>query len=240
MQPFIEVKQGTQQILLNGLPLTDLFTVLTFCLLIVTIIVSIRALKETARSNILSSSPVLVLKYVSGREQDSIQAENVGHGAALNVRVESFYTTFLNDMMHIKGEKVVSNKTVHTELKFEPIDILLEGKSVPFDTSKSKGDGFYGPDMLAHVMMTQKGKLTFRLRYSDISGVRYISKITISKNRIKVAGHPRKFNILRRITYGLYIMSEKMLMVFMHWPLASFKQRKLNKEIKNNYETKER
>lgn len=232
----IQVKSGTEQILLNGLPLTDLFTVLTFFLLIITIAVSVRALKETARSNILSSSPVLVLKYslAKGLGSDSIHVENVGHGAALNVRVESYYTTFLDDMTYIKGDKVMPNKPIHAILKFEPVDLVLEGKTVPFDTSKSRGGGFFTTDILTHHMMSQKGKLTFRLRYSDITGTQYISKIIISQNRIRVVGHPKRYNAFRKILYFFYLCYEWIRMVTVFRPVAMFRQIKVNKEIKEN------
>jgi len=236
MQSLFEVKNGTEQILLSGLPLTDLLTVLTFLLLIITIIVSVRALKETARSNILSSSPVLVLKYLLTRnEHDAIQVENVGHGTALNVRVESYYTTFLDDVMFIKGSTIKSNKPIHAILRFQPIDLLLEGKTLAFDTSKSKGSGFFTPEILANQMMTQRGKLTFRLRYSDITGAQYISKITISQNRIRVAGHPKRYNTLRKVIYVFYLCKEKIKMITIFWPIAYYRQRKVNRELKEKH-----
>ncbi len=235
MTPMIfQVKNGAEQILLNGWPLTDLFTMFTFFLLIITIVVSLRALRETARSNILSSSPVLVLRYSVVGGGGSVQVENVGHGAALNVRVENYYTTYLDDMTFIKGDKVMPNKSIHAVLKFEPVDLVLEGKTVPFDMSNSRVGGFFTPGILAHSMMSQK-KLTFRLRYSDITGTQYISKITISQNRIRVVGHLKRYNVFRKILYVIYLCYEWIRMVTVFRPMAKFRQAKVNRERRENY-----
>jgi len=234
----LQVKSGTEQILLNNVPLTDLFTVLTFCLLLVTIIVSVRALRENARSNILSSSPVLVLKYVTTRGSlgEAIDVENVGHGAALNVRVENYYTTFLDDMMIIEGNRVHLNKPINAVLRFNPVDLVLEGKTASFDISRSRGGGFFTAEILAHQMMNVRKKLTFRIRYSDIAGVQYISKITISQNHIRVVGHPKRYNLARKLIYYLYLIEEQIRMRLIYRPISRFKQLKVNKQMQESYD----
>lgn len=228
-----EIKSSTQQILLNGLPLTDLSTVLTFFLLVLTIIVSVRALKETARSNVLSSSPVLVLKYFAAEDlENTLRVENVGHGVALNIRVESFHATFLDDIQYRKAGKLVSNRPIHAVLKVEPVDLLLEGKTVSLDLSKSRGGGMITSDLVVYEMMKQKKEITLRLRYSDITGVSYISKVKISQNRIRVGGCPKKYSIIRKVAFAFYLCFDMMRLLIFR-VRAEFDQRKVNQELGN-------
>lgn len=179
----------------------------------------------------MSASPVLVLGCVSNSESDNIHIENVGHGAALNIKVDSYYLTFNDDMTYIEGDQVIPNKPIHTVLKFAPVDLLLTDKTTALDTSKSKCEGLISPEFLAFEMMNQKKKLIFRLRYSGISGVEYISKISISRNQIRVVGHTRRYNLWRKFLYLLFLVRERVWMAVYVWPMARWSQKKVNREI---------
>jgi hypothetical protein len=218
------------QVLIFGVPSADITGAVSLFLVVVAVVISLRALRETARANILNSLPIIVARYDDShpRNDGKIFIQNMGMGTALNIRIDNFYNSIMNDAV---SPTKTPNKPQHAILKFTPIDMLRSGKEVGLDTSSSKIDGIIDADILTYLIFNQGNKniLKFHIRYSDTSGTEYISRIDILDGGSKVAGAPKRYGLKRRITYGLFRLSE-LLKVWIVRFVINNKQRNFNKQ----------
>jgi hypothetical protein len=182
------------QLLIWGVPVSDFLTILTFLLLIVTIFISVAALRESSRANTLSSLPVLILKYVTTSAEAKMYVENIGHGSALDIKVDKFYTAYVDNILF-------PDKAVQVILTSKPIDILRAGESEALDTSGSKVGDFIGEDDIVYNIFNQQDKVTFYIRHSDISGTKYVSKVQVTKNSVDIIGNPKRYTLRQKVIY---------------------------------------
>jgi hypothetical protein len=234
VEHLFQIQEGSRQLLVYGIPAADTLSIATFLLLIPTILISMRALRESARSNALSSLPIIVLKYSRGRirgQPDKIYVENIGNGAALDIKVDNYYTAFVDNVFFADNPQ-------YANIKFGKTDILRPSEEKPLDTSKSKIDqGFVDLQTVVHQLFHNQKNLIFNLRYSDVSGTRYISKIRISPSQVHIVGSPKKYSALYKIRYGLHLIREFFIVKYGHMR-AHFDQRKVNKENSKKIENK--
>lgn len=217
------------QLLVDKIPVSDLVGIATFLILPITIFISFKALRETSRANILSYLPVLVLEYVVdnsvGKPQgDKVVVRNIGHGAAVSIKVDNYYISYIDDMSPMR-------KAQHLRVKFGSVDLLQPNTSRPLETLVSN-PSFIGEDLVIYRIFNHDSKITFHIRYSDVSGTRYISKIRISRSKIEVMGVPKKFNILRNFLYRIFLLSEKFILIFRRLQ-AEKEQREFNMKIED-------
>lgn len=167
-----------------GWPLGDAIGGITFLVVVWALYASLRAASETSRSNILAHVPVLTLKYDVRR--DEAKLVNVGHGSAVNVRVDNFYQWWADDSFNLYG----LTKTV-----FERVGLLKQDEEVAL---KNRSIGTADPFGLATFTMfsAREKSLIFAIRFSDLSGVRFITKVKLHNNEVEVILFPRRLNFL--------------------------------------------
>jgi len=183
------------QLLIKDIPASDIVGIATFLVLVVTLFISLKALREAGRANTLSFLPVVVMGYeeskVNSKETESrVIVRNIGHGAALDVKVDTYYQSFIDDLTPLQ-------KAQHVVVRFKRVDLLQPGNMRPVKITKN--ETFLDADTIIFNLFHSEGSLIFHLRYSDISGVRYISKVKISERYVEVLGTPKKLNLLRKI-----------------------------------------
>jgi hypothetical protein len=198
------VVKDSRQVLVLGQPLADVVAIITVIGLLATLYMTLRILRENARANILNSLPILTLRYspmAAVGNNDTMTLENIGDGTALNIRIDSFYLSFVDDIFFPK-------KANHYVLQIEPVDILKPGESEPLDTQKSVVGGLIGPEDMIYKIFSSDKPLTFYLRFQDVSGTDYISKVRISTSDVKVAGRPKRYTLGQKIKYLAYRVTE--------------------------------
>jgi hypothetical protein len=198
-----EVSNTLRQIEINGIPLVDLIGALSFLILLITLIASLKAASETARANILTSLPVLILDY-SYSKKDDVQIHNIGNGTAVNIQLDSFYQWWADPQFGIFG----LTKTI-----FDKVDILKHDKS---QTVTYQSKGVQNPFGLSTFTMFQASSrpLVFALKFSDLSGKRFITKITIHKKNIKITSFPKSLNLKAYFLLGMMRLQEGSIYLF--------------------------
>lgn len=206
---FLQVASEDRHVLVAGWPISDVLSILSVLILVITIIVSVRALLEAARANALSSLPVLTLKYMLGgaalSSKDKVQLTNIGNGTALDVHIDKYYQSFIDDLFF-------PDKANHFLLDFGNIDVINQNESKMLDTTKSKVGVWIDEGVMLYKLFTSERPLIFHIRYRDLSGAWYISRICIIKDKVSVVGVPKRYNIWRKIKYASFFINEQIVL----------------------------
>ena len=208
-----KISNYPKQIEVFNLPLVDVIGAFSFLIILVTLYASLRAAKESARANMLSSLPLLTLSY----ERDEVIVENSGNGVAANVKVDSFYNWWADKDFKLYGL---------TKLVFKKIPILKHGeKAVLEKTIKGVTD----PLRLTTFIMFSKNQkpLIFAIKFSDLSGKRYITKVRIYKSKVEIVSSPKGLGFINQIKLTSMRFTEKCTMV---WYFIKTKNRKFKDE----------
>ena len=197
----IKVYDVQRQIDVFGLPLVDLVGALTLLIVLLTLYASLKAAKESARANMLSSLPIITLSY--DYEKDEIIIENSGSGIATNIKVDSFYNWLADGHFGLYG---------HNKIEFQKMSLLRHGdRRILASTIKGSVNPF---GLTKYAMFFKKEKpLIFAIRFSDLSGQRYITRIKIEDGSAFIVSSPRILNFTNRIKLGLVWLWELFTMV---------------------------
>jgi hypothetical protein len=186
-----EVVDHQQQIEIFHLPLLDLVGALSFIFLTVTLYASLKAAKETARANMLNSLPIVTLRSSYKIGDDKAVIINSGQGVAVNVKVDSFYQWLADKQFNLYGV----NKT-----NFDVVTLLNANSEVALKHHARGVDDLF--DLSRFMMFSASEKpLIFAIRFSDLSGKKFITKVRIHKDEVKVVYFPKSFGITARIGY---------------------------------------
>jgi hypothetical protein len=210
------------EILIKGVPLPDLLSMLTFLVLFLTLYMSLKAIKEANRANILTALPILKFKY--DFEASQISLENVGIGIAIDVRIDPFYHGAINDISNTK-------KPAISTLKFSPVNIIKSGETIILDSSPSRIDKFMNDKRLKFSMFNSAKAMFFNIRFKDLSGKRFISKIKVKQQSVEVVIFPRVFGIYQKIRFIISTIQDKIVLKFNKIKL-NIKQKKLYKDTR--------
>ncbi len=196
-----KVYDNQRQIDIFGLPLIDLLGALTFLIVLLTLYASLRAARESARANMLSSLPLITLSY--DHSKDEVIVENSGSGIAINVKVDSFYNWWADGQFNLYGL---------TKILFLKMPILRHGdRRVLQATIKGVTDPF---GLTKFTMFSKKQRpLTFAIRFSDLAGQRYITKIRIEDSSAYIVSSPQRLSMLNWLKLGIMRLGELATMV---------------------------
>jgi hypothetical protein len=147
--------------------------------------------RESERVNMLNSLPILLVIFKTDKE-DSIYLKNIGHSPATNIKFDNFYQPTYDD--------VITHTSKIMTLKFFKISILMpnEMKNIEGDVKRF---GLMDKDDLKYKLINAEIPLQYHVRYQDLTGRRYITKLKIHNQNAEITLAPIKFNVLRRVLY---------------------------------------
>lgn len=210
-----------RQIDVFGLPLVDLIGVFTLLIVLLTLYASLRAVRETARANMLSSLPIITLSY--DYDKDEVIVENNGSGVAVNVKVDNFYNWWADKTFNLYGL---------TKIVFTKISILKHGEKQILQATIR---GVTDPLGLTKFVMFSKNQkpLYFAIKFSDLSGQRYITEVKIEQGNVDIVSSPCRLNLLSRAK--LVLMRSRELITMLRFGLkVKMTKRRDDKEKQKN------
>jgi energy-converting hydrogenase Eha subunit A len=210
------------QVLVKGVPLSDIISVVTALVLLLTLFLSLKAVRESSRANILSALPVLTLSYNFSQKQVNIK--NLGKGIATNIKIDAFHHGAIDDIFRGKDPVI-------TKLVFKVIDILKDGDTRALNSSPSLVSGLIDEDLLKFSMFNSEKPLTFAIRFTDLSGTQYITKLKIHKESVDVIKPPKRFSLKQKLFFGLGAIKDGITLAINKAKLKR-KQRELNQSTK--------
>ncbi len=220
--PWLQKTTYPTEILIKGVPLPDLLSMLTFLVLFLTLYMSLKAIKEANRANILTALPILKFKYDFKASQISL--ENVGIGTAIDVRIDPFYHGAINDISNTK-------KPAISTLKFNLVNIIKSGETIILDSSPSMIDGLINDRVLKFSMFNSSKAMFFNLRFKDISGKKFILKIKIKQQSVEVVTFPKEFGMYQKIIFIISTIQDNIILKYNRVKL-NMKQKKLYKDTR--------
>ena len=208
-----------RQINIFGLPLVDVIGALSFLIILLTLYAALRASRESARANMLNSLPLLTLDY--DHDGDEVIVKNFGNGIAVNVRVDSFYNWWADKDFNLYGL---------TKVVFKKISILKHNDRAVLKTELK---GVTDLLILTKFIMFSKTQkpLIFAIKFSDLSGKRYITKVRIDKGEVEIISSPKALNLVNRIKLIIMRLRERctMLWYFLKVNIRKHKDRRAKK-----------
>jgi hypothetical protein len=211
-----KVYDNPRQIDIWGLPLADVIGALSFLIILLALYASLRAARETARANMLNSLPLLTLSF--DFKNDEVIVENSGSGVAVNIKVDNFYNWWADkDFKHYGLTKVL----------FKKIPILKHGKTAVLKADVKGVRDLMGMTKFVMFSTNQKRPLTFAVKFSDLGGKRYITKVRISKGDVEIVSTPKPLNLI--IWIGL-VFTRGREVITMAWYFLKVRNRKYQDE----------
>ncbi len=187
----VKIYNYQRQLNVFDLPLADVIGGLSFFVVLLTLYASLRAARESARANMLNSLPLITLDY--DHSKDEVIIENFGKGLAVNVQVDKFYNWVADKHFHLYGlQKVV----------FKKIPILKHNEKIILPTIV-KGSDPFGLAKFT-IFSVNQAPLVFAIKFSDLSGKRFLMKVCIEKGTAAVSSSPKELNLATRM--GLFAM----------------------------------
>lgn len=213
------IYDGQKQLDIHGIPLGDVISSFGFIILLITLLVSIRGAKESARANALNALPIVQLSY--DHSKDIIFVENIGNSMAAYVKVDSFYNFIADKQFKTYGL---------SKLEFAPVSMLKPGEKRALKC-EIKGIDFA---LTKFTMFSRsQNSIRFAIILSDLSGKRHISRIQISKGTVEVILSPRPFNIRNFLRFCLWRSKEFRVMC---WYFVIVSYRKFKDELSSKSE----
>jgi hypothetical protein len=151
----------------------------------------------------LHSLPLLTLAY--DHEQDEVVVENDGSGAAVNIAVDSFYNWWADKDINLYGLTIV---------RFGKITLLKHSnKAILRSEIRGVSDPFHLTKFIMFSSINQK-PLRFAIRFSDLTGTRYITIIRITSEGPELEYSPRMYGISAHAKLALMRTREAITMAW--------------------------
>jgi len=218
----IEIIHTQYQILINGWPLVDIVATFSIPALFIGWWLSSRARKESARANMLQLLPIITLEPADNNSE--VQVWNIGSSPATNIKVDSYYHPVYDDFLE-KKRKVLS-------LKFKKVPLLAKGGyKIPECTAKESK--IISDEIPKGIMINSKYSLTFTVRYKDITGMLYVTRIKIIDAVATIVTPPTKYSLRRKIMYIYDRLKEQIIInTKVRWLLLKIKREDAKKRKK--------
>lgn len=214
----VQIIEGTRQILVNNVPVEAIIGSLAFLVAFVSLSIAVRAARESARANTLSSLPVITLDY--DHNEQKVIVKNIGKGTAVDIVLDKYYNWSADKDFNIYGLST---------LVFEKVNILDAGKAVTVsNTVKGLGDVL---GILTFTIFSKHTKsLDFIVKFRDISGKKYFTLINIKKGKVEVRNFPKGMGMVVFFELAYYKAAQAFLTVlyfiFVKYKKFEDKQRK--------------
>lgn len=197
----IQVVHDQYQVLINGWPLTEIIALISIGGLLIGWWLSASARKESARANTLQSLPILTFHTNLSRGEIGIQ--NIGSSPATAIKVDPYYHPMYDNIIEHKG-KILS-------LKFLEMPLILKDEIKGLEVNGKVG-GIIDIPWLVQIMINSEIPLIFNIRYSDVTGKKYFTRLKILKSTITIITSPRKYTIFRRLWYVGFRIKEQIIL----------------------------
>ena len=192
MNSFIEVTDTQSFVNIYSVPLIEVVAFITIIGLLINWYFAIQARKDAERARILNSLPIIIIELSETENKDSILLKNIGKTAATNIRIDNFYQPTYDD--------VVTKSSRIMKLKFVKVGLLMPNL-VKDAEAEVEEFGLIDANWLKYKIANAIIPLSFNVRYEDLSGVKYLTRIRILKGIADIEIPPVKFTITRRVAY---------------------------------------
>lgn len=108
-------------------------------------------------------------------------------------------------------DDIIENKGEILHLKFNKVPLLLKGEKKIIE-AKSKVGGLIDEPLLKQIMINSKIPLIFTIRYRDLTGRSYFTRIKVLDAAINIITAPTKYTLYRKLTYIYFRLKEQVLL----------------------------
>lgn len=206
-----KVVEGTHQLILNGVPISDVIGLIALIVALFSLIMASRSARESARANSLAYLPVVTLDF--DYSNDRVIVKNMGKGTAVNIQVDKYYNWYADKQFRIYGL---------TKLAFSKVNMLNSGDSV---TLKDKISGIADPLGLTRftIFSEHTKNLDFLVKFSDFTDRSYLTVVNIQKGEVSVKKFPRAFGLRAYLVLLEYKTTQACLSV-VYYALVKYKK----------------